>query len=169
MKIKYIIFSYFILVLYSTSFSQINFGIGVGQQYRGLPGIRIGYNIKAIEPSFNIGLLGTANHKIISMGTGLSLYFHRKDDPNPMIRKKLSYNFNFFNSPDLGLTSFHSLSANLEFNSIKITSLQWRLGLGANYYLSAFSPCINAALFVELKDLKSKGFYYQWSNTFGKN
>ena len=66
MKIKYIIYSYFIIVLSSTNFSQISFGIGVGSQYRVLTGVRLGYNLKAFEPSVNLGVL-TNDQKMLSI------------------------------------------------------------------------------------------------------
>jgi hypothetical protein len=169
MKIKYIIFSYFIIVLYSTSFSQINFGIGVGQQYRGLPGVRVGYNLKAFEPSINLGILKNGYNNVVNMGVGMSMYYHNVNTNNSPFHQKISYNFDFGRFNKNEYFSIHSLVANIEMYSFKITPLQWRLGLGANYYRGKFSFAACFGLFVELEDLKSKGFHFRWANKIGKN
>ena len=171
MKIKYIIFSYFIIVLSSISLSQINFGIGVGQQYRGLPGVRIGYNLKAFEPSINLGILKNGQKNVVNMGVGMSMYYHKvnANANNSPFHQKISYNFDFGRLNDNEFITIHSLVANIEMYSFKISPLQWRLGLGANYYRGEFSLAASFGLFVELEDLKSTGFHFRWANKIGKN
>jgi hypothetical protein len=141
--------------------SQLNLGIGVGQQYSGYPGFRAGYYWKALEPSVNIGVFFPNTFDI---GAGMSLYYHDQSK----VHKKLSYNFDLVKAPNVSIMPVHSLTANVEFYSRKIIPLQWRIGLGARYVDERFFMSASFGYFIELKEVKEKGFHINFRNKLGK-
>ena len=159
-KLQYLTILYF-SGLPLAIFSQFNIGIGVGQQYYGLPGVRAGYYWKALEPSVNAGVYYS---KTVDVGMGLSVYFHDQTK----IHKKISYNFDLVFNPKAEIMRVHSLTANLEFYSRKIIPIQWRIGLGARYTNYKFFPAATFGYFIDFKDLIEKGFHINFKNKLGK-
>jgi hypothetical protein len=120
--------------------SQLNIGIGGGQQF-GLPGIRVGYKWNKIEGSVNYGLLGSIDTRTVPknysaydamhkcLGVGLSFFLKENFS--------ISYNYGtiFFKSSDnynitTELQNAHTLCLNNEFQ-LKYT--RWRFGYGIGY------------------------------------
>ena len=120
--------------------SQVNIGIGAGQQF-GFPGIRAGYKWNKIEGSANFGIIGAiaprtipvnytkfeAMHKCI--GVGLSFF----------IKEKFAICYNYgtilFNKSDsynitTELQNVHTLSLN---NDWQFKHTRWRFGYGIGY------------------------------------
>lgn len=146
--------------------AQLNLGLGVGHQYMGVPGARVGYYYKAIEPSANIGFYRDNNQLYMSYGLGMSVYYHYLENVN--FRKKISYGFDMSNHPQYGFFVGHSLVANIEFYTRIITPLQLRLGFGARHALGEFFPTASIGLFMDLEDIKSMGIHFHFQNKFGK-
>ena len=157
----------FLIFISTTLFSQLNLGVGIGQQYGWPAGVRVGYTMNAIEPSANIGLTQTAYQKTIVFGAGLSVYYHSQYMCN--FRKKISYNFDAYNNTPNGILTIHSLLLNLEYNIKLITPIQVRLGLGARYSsVARFLPAASIGFFVDLDEIKNLGVHFHFNNKLGK-
>jgi hypothetical protein len=157
----------FLIFVSTTLFSQMNLGVGIGQQYGWPQGVRLGYTMKVIEPSVNLGLTQTPYKRAIVFGAGLSVYYHSQFMGN--WRKKISYNFDAFNNTPNGLLTIHSLLLNLEYNVRLITPIQIRYGLGARYSsIGRFQPTFSVGLFVDFDDIKNLGFHFHFRNKLGK-
>jgi hypothetical protein len=156
MKKSILIISLFFFSLsHLFSQSQINIGIGAGQQF-GIPGVRIGYKWTKIEGSINYGIIGIidprtipanyskyeAMHKCI--GLGLSFFIKGKF--------AICYNYGtiLFKSSDnynisTELQNVHTLSLN---NDWQFKHVRWRFGYGIGYsneyesYTGKFYPVL---------------------------
>lgn len=159
----------FTLLLFLINFgaqAQLNLGLGFGHQYMGVPGARVGYYYKGIEPSANLGFYRDNNQLYMCYGLGMSVYYHYLENVN--FRKKISYGFDMSNHPQYGLFVGHSLVANIEFYTRIITPLQLRLGLGARYALGEYFPTATIGLFMDLEDINSMGIHFHFRNKLGK-
>jgi hypothetical protein len=124
--------------------SEINLGVGVGQQF-GLPGIRAAYKWNWLEGSMNFGLLGGVEKKNIPknytfietrnlcLGVGVSFHF-KGIKKNPF---SLSYNYGFVlyrNNDFINITDqvqfLHSVCLN---NELLFNHTRWRFGYGIGY------------------------------------
>ncbi len=120
--------------------SQINLGVGVGQQF-GLPGIRVGYKWNKIEGSANFGIIGAIAQKTIPVnytkleamhkciGVGLSFFITEKfalcyNYGTILFKKSDSYNIT------TELQNVHTLSLN---NDWQFKHTRWRFGYGIGY------------------------------------
>lgn len=139
-KLIFIIHFVFFSHYYLHSQSQVNIGIGAGQQF-GFPGIRAGYMWKKLEGSVNFGLLSGIDSRTIPenyskidamhycMGLGLTFFLKRS--------YSISYNFGtvFFKSSDgynisTELQNLHTLCLN---NELLFKKVRWRFGYGIGY------------------------------------
>jgi hypothetical protein len=136
---------YLFVLMFLNSFllfsqSQVNLGLGAGQQF-GFPGIRAGYMWNKLEGSANFGLLSGIDSKTIPknyskidamhycMGFGLTFFLKRS--------YSISYNFGtvFFKSSDgyiisTELQNLHTLCLN---NELLFKKVRWRFGYGIGY------------------------------------
>lgn len=143
-RMKKILILLFILAIGKTelySQSEINLGVGVGQQF-GMPGIRLGYKWKRIEGSVNGGVLpypidkkyipknySRAESMDYCMGIGLGFKIKSTS--------YISYTFGtiFFKNSDkynitTTLQNVHTLCMNYEIDSEHV---RWRFGYGIGY------------------------------------
>lgn len=144
--IKYILFcSYFLL-----SQSQVNIGIGAGQQF-GFPGIRAGYKWNKLEGSINGGILGSAipSNQIpknftrleamnYCIGVGLSFLLKERTLSSDFSAGfSLSYNYGtvlFKTNDQLNiLTSFQNVHTLCLNNEWQLKYTRWRFGYGVGY------------------------------------
>jgi hypothetical protein len=133
--------------------SQINLGVGAGQQF-GYPGLRLGYKWKRIEVSINGGLLHNIGYTIESnaipknyskleamnqcLGMGIGIFIkERSFNDNLGTNTSFTYNYGtiFYKTTDnynitTELKNVHTFCFNHEISS---KFLRWRFGYGIGY------------------------------------
>lgn len=138
----------FILLLFisSTVFSQLNLGVGVGQQYGAGLGSRVGFKLGSVEPNLGVGLAFGSNSyddqkrntPVFIYTLGLSYYQKapRKPFSNNSINDNISYCYARYVGTDKYSNNFlyfeiHSISRNGESSKIYLGGkLKYGLGIG---------------------------------------
>jgi hypothetical protein len=133
----------FILLLFisSTVFSQLNLGVGVGQQYGFGLGSRIGYKLGPIEPNLGVGLAFGSSRNIPVLIYTLGLSYYQKEPRKPFSNNSVNDNISYCYARYVGTHKIsganfvdyeiHSISKNGESSKIYLGGkLRYGLGIG---------------------------------------
>ena len=134
---KFILF-FFSLVLYTQCEAQFSASLGLGQQL-GCPGVRIGYEIKDIEPSINFGIIpfgqNYGSFPPYNLGFGAT-YFSNYNSMD--FKVTWSYNFGLIIGKNYLLNNeiwykIHSLTRNIEGRNFSVLKGNLKFGYGICY------------------------------------
>lgn len=138
----------FILLLFisSTVFSQLNLGVGVGQQYGAGLGSRVGFKLGPIEPNLGVGIaFGGVRQSQQKRNTPLLIYtiglsYFQKEPLMPFslrtVNDNVSYCYARYVGTDKQSNQFlqleiHSISKNAESEKVYLGGkLRYGLGIG---------------------------------------